>query len=391
MISSTPVPAARPAGPRVLLLTTDPAEADRLAEAIARQLGEAVLTETCLTFDEARECLDHCECLGIATRVALPDVVGERLYHRLRQLAPKTPIVTLAASEERRLANRMSDLGTDDSHVGDRIDADAVARSLSFSLERAKREKAERELSAAKALQQALYPKAGPILPGYDIAGAAFPAEQNCGDYFDFFPLVNDSVGLVVGDVSGHGLAPALFMLQTRAYLRSLADFWYFLDLLNGPELTVGEVLTHVNRHLCQADGEHFVSVFFAQLEPRTRRLTYSAGGHRGYLMHADGSWEPLESTGMLIGMLPGIDIPAAPTFELQPGDLVFVPTDGIEEAANAEGEQFGVERMMETVARMKELPAEQIVRNLHTIVSEFRGNKPLLDDVTAIVLKVGE
>jgi PAS domain S-box-containing protein len=156
----------------------------------------------------------------------------------------------------------------------------------------------ESELQAAEALQQRLYPAAPPPTEGLDIAGATYPAEVTCGDYFDFIPLGDGSLVVAVGDVSGHGLVPALHMVETRAYLRAL--------LLGGTRLS--RCLERLNVLLASdmAEGS-FVSLFLARFQSGGRRLTYASAGHEARLLRADGTAERLANTGLVL-LLAAVD-----------------------------------------------------------------------------------
>ena len=154
----------------------------------------------------------------------------------------------------------------------------AVERELSEAVQRRERKRAEETLRVnqeqfrvAREIQQRLFPKAAPQSGVFDIAGASYPAEATGGDYFDYLSMADGCVGIVVADVTGHGVGPALLMAETRAYLRTLA--------LNGTH--AGDILTRANRVLAEdVDFERFVTVFLARLDPRSQSLDYSSAGH---------------------------------------------------------------------------------------------------------------
>jgi CheY-like chemotaxis protein len=137
------------------------------------------------------------------------------------------------------------------------------------------------KLRLAREVQQRLFPAAPARVPGYDIYGASYPAETTGGDYFDYIPIREGCLGIVVGDVCGHGFGPAMLMAATRAYLRALAL----------TRCGVAEVLGLVNRALAADVAEgHFVTLLLARLDPAARSLTYSSAGHqRGYVLAASG------------------------------------------------------------------------------------------------------
>src|SRR5438270_2942688 len=145
------------------------------------------------------------------------------------------------------------------------------------------------ELRVARRVQQQLFPAGVPPVPGFDIFGVALPAGAAGGDYFDYIPLPGGRLGVVVADVSGHGLGPALLMASTRAYLRALA--------LTHRDL--GETLALANGVLCRDTGDgRFVALLFASLDPGTRSFAYAAAGQPGYLLDASGAVTRLDATG---------------------------------------------------------------------------------------------
>ena len=264
----------------------------------------------------------------------------------------------------------------------------AVERELQDAIERRARKAAERTLLAqeeefrlAREIQQHLFPAAAPVLPGYDLAGSSVPAAATGGDYFDFIPTPSGDVLVVVGDVTGHGLGPALLMADVRAYLRAL--------VLADHKLAT--MLTHARRLLLKDLGlDYFITLFFAQLNPATGMWTYINAGHPpGCLLPATGG-EPHE-------MLPttpalGIDRDEEPLVpkqvQLQNGDVVLLVSDGIIEAWSPDGQEFGEERMLAIVQRERNRPATEIIQALMDAVRAHSGSNVLQDDMTAVVIK---
>jgi PAS domain S-box-containing protein len=247
--------------------------------------------------------------------------------------------------------------------------------------ERALREK-EEQLRVARDIQQRLFPKAAPAMPGYDLAGASYPAEATGGDYFDYLPMLHDGLGIVVGDVTGHGIGPALLMAETRAYLRIVA--------LN--RALVGEVLTRANRVLAEDVGsERFVTVLLARLDAAARTLAYANAGHpAGYVLDRQGSLRmKLKRTGPPLGVRPDTAYADSPKVPLESGDLVLLLTDGFEETMAPDNSFYGAERALEVVRAHQDQPAQDIVAALYASVREFAQGEAQLDDLTVIVLKV--
>ncbi|NUM41701.1 MAG: SpoIIE family protein phosphatase, partial [Leptospiraceae bacterium] len=138
------------------------------------------------------------------------------------------------------------------------------------------------QLKIAKIIQSGLFPQSPPKLAGFDIAGNSYPAEETGGDYFDFIQMLDNTIGLVVGDVSGHGLGPSLLMSSTRAYLRAFC--LNFIDL--------GKILENLNHVLFEdiSDRKRFVTLFLASLDPIEKSILFSSAGHTsGYIIDKDG------------------------------------------------------------------------------------------------------
>ncbi|MCI0746590.1 MAG: SpoIIE family protein phosphatase [Verrucomicrobia subdivision 3 bacterium] len=269
------------------------------------------------------------------------------------------------------------------------MDLGGEPRFVGFIRDITERKRAERELQqskeqfrVAREIQQRLFPKSAPSLPGFDIGGASYPAEATGGDYFDYLPMLNDRMGVVLGDVTGHGVGPALLMAETRAYLRVLA----------GRREDVGEILTRANGVLAEDVGtERFVTLFIARLDPKTRELTYASAGHSaGHLLDASGRVKQLlPRTGIPLGMRADTLYASSAEFALESGDVVVLLTDGVEESLAPDGALFGTERALDIVRQHRERPAQQIVEELYQAVRKFSGGAAQTDDVTAIVVKV--
>ncbi len=240
----------------------------------------------------------------------------------------------------------------------------------------------EEQFRVAREIQQHLFPKAAPQLPGFDIAGASYPAEATGGDYFDYIPMVNDGLGVVVADVTGHGIGPALLMAETRAYLRIVA--------LNRDD--VGEILTRANRVLAEDVGyERYVTLLLARIDAASRQLTFASAGHPpGYVLTPCGEVRlQLKRTGIPLSIKVDTQYVSAPPVTLAPGELVLLLTDGIEEAMSPANEFFGIERTLAVVQAHRDRPAREIVEAIYCAVRDFSQGTPQQDDLTAIVIKV--
>ena len=260
--------------------------------------------------------------------------------------------------------------------VGSHMDITDRKRAEQAMLER------EVELIAAQRIQEHILPNSAPAMPGYEIAGWLLPAAFTAGDYYDYLHMPDGSLGVVVGDVCGHGVGPALLMASISAHLRSF--------VLEHSDL--GETLRHVNTLLCQEMEEgRFVTLLFVQIESASRRLKYVNLGHpSGYVLGHSGDVKAvLQSGGLALAILPDMEFPPSQAVELEPKDIVLLITDGILEARSPGGALFGVERMLEIVRASRDRQASEILQSLQQAVFDFTKLKKPQDDLTAVVIKV--
>lgn len=238
---------------------------------------------------------------------------------------------------------------------------------------------AEEKLQIARDIQIELLPRCAPVMEGFDLAGRSYPAEAVGGDYFDFIPMPDGCVGLVTADVSGHDIGASIFMTQTRAYLRALAR--------TGHEPS--EIIRWLNRFLVE-DGKdrRFVALFFAKLNPQTRKFTYCPVGYMSYLIGRTNVWQKLENGSLPLGILEPGDTVTCGEITLEPDDLFLSFTDGVVEALSPDGTRFGLDRTLGTIVAHRDLPTDKIVDAVYRAIQTFcRGNPPG-DDITILVLK---
>jgi serine phosphatase RsbU (regulator of sigma subunit) len=321
--------------------------------------------------------------------LTLADTPGLSGFLQLYARVPHLPIVVLSNHHDEALAMKAVQGGAQDYLDKTQLTDELLVRSLRYAIERAGREHAEEALRmttakfrVARDIQRRLFPARAPQIAGFEIAGATSPADETGGDFYDFIPMAGGRLGLVVGDVSNHGLGSALLMAETRAYLRALA-----LSLCD-----VGEIMTHANKILtADTAGRHFVTLLFAQLDVERRTFTYAAAGHVAYLCEAASAPRLLESTSLPLGIDEHLVIECGDEIALQQGQELFVCTDGVQEAQSPTREMFGTQRALAVVQDHLDLPAGEIVARLYDAVREHAAGEPLSDDVTVLVLKVCE
>lgn len=238
------------------------------------------------------------------------------------------------------------------------------------------------QLKVAGEIQERLFPEKSPQLDGFDLAGLSMPADSTGGDYYDYLPMVNGDLGIVVGDVTGHGLGAALLMAETRAYLR----------ILTHNRVDVGDILTRANNVIAEdvSFGMH-VTMMFLRLELQSRRLFYNNAGHPdGFILDRNGEVRRrICSQAMPLGIFPGTEYVSCESLELQSGDMVVALTDGFLEAQNIQGEEFGEDRVLSIIRENLECPAGEIVKSVFDATKSFVKNMPITDDWTLVIMKV--
>jgi serine phosphatase RsbU (regulator of sigma subunit) len=261
------------------------------------------------------------------------------------------------------------------------IERKAHEREMTEAQERWEQERLREEIRLARQIQQKLFPVAALPSASFDISGASYPAEATGGDYFDYIPMCDGGLGVVIGDVSGHGFGPALLMAELRAYLRAL--------LLTRAD--VGEIVGLLNRALADDAPEgHFATLLLARLEPVTCAVVYASAGHTpGYILNPAGEVRSvLQSTGMPLAVLADGDFPTVAVPPLEPGELLLLLTDGTVEAHGPDEKQFGIGRVLDVVRAHRRHSARVIVDTLYGEVRDFCGALSQLDDITVIVIK---
>ena len=235
----------------------------------------------------------------------------------------------------------------------------------------------QNELDVASKIQQSILPTEFPRHEDYEISANMEPARNVGGDFFDVLRLDRGRVGLAVADVSDKGVPAALFMMSSRTLLKGAA-----IGTSNP-----GEVLQEVNELLdAENEAAMFVTVLYAVYDPETGHLTYANGGHNTpLLIHPDGSSDEFPLTGgIALGVAPGLEY-EHDSVTVAPGDTVFLYTDGVTEAMNGEGEEFGMDRLRDTFAAARPKSAEEANAAVFAAVSEFAGDTPQSDDITCM------
>ena len=253
-------------------------------------------------------------------------------------------------------------------------------RRAFFETARQQRDELRREIELAADVQRNLLARNRPPQDQWDIAARTYPLNTVGGDYYDFLPVGDGRLGVVIADVAGKGLPAAMLMPAVKIALRAIT----------GQKDRIDNALGDLNQNFYQAcDRANYTTLFFCTLEPKSRVLRYSNGGHNpALLLRKSGSLEWLADGGTPIGLLPDVRYE---TFEvpIESGDVLVLYTDGVTEAENTAGEQFGEDRLAATLKTYRDASAKAIVAQIKTAVDQFRHGAALVDDLTLIVIKL--
>jgi phosphoserine phosphatase len=256
----------------------------------------------------------------------------------------------------------------------------AIKRQMLMD-EAAAKQRLERDLNIARDIQQRSLPQRQLDLPGFDVAGWNKPADETGGDCYDFHMLEDGRLSVMIADATGHGIGPALIVLQCRSLIRAMAHLGEGLP----------KIAQQVNHLLCEdLPADRFVTACFGLLDLETRELNYISAG-QGPLFHYQAASDTVHqyiATGLPMGILEDGPYELGETIRFEPGDMFLLMTDGFIEWCRHDGEQFGDERLAELLRLHKGESSEELIRTIHRSVLEFSAGSPQADDLTALLIK---
>jgi serine phosphatase RsbU (regulator of sigma subunit) len=376
---------------RVLFVDDDP----NILAAFRRQLRKQVDIETVPSGSEG---LDAIRSKGpfsvVVTDYCMPEMNGIEFLKRVQEMAPETVRMLLTGSADLDAAIQAVNQGNIFRFLTKPCSTEALTEAVLTGMKKYRRSHKERKfnkrtrrwLEQAMDIQQSLMPSANPSVDGLDIAGRSIFCDQTGGDYYDYFEkhsAEDHRIGVVVGDVSDHGLPSALLMTTARAFLRENA----------GRGGSVSSIVGSVNRQLSrdiQASG-HFMTLFYAEIDLRAEGIRWVRAGHDPGILYdpRSGSFEELAGQG---GLPLGVFEEAV--YEeyhraLAPGQVVAIGTDGIWEACNSQGLMFGKQRLQKVVCEHAGRTSAEIVHEVLEALKQFLLPMDIQDDATLVVVKV--
>ena len=343
---------------------------------------------------EAVEFLNKDESIDmVISDINMPQMDGLTLLEQISEINPNIRSVIVSAYGDmkniRTAMNRGAfDFVTKPLDFGDlRVTIERTLRHMEEWREalssRDKLVALQNELDVASGIQQSILPTVFPSRDDYQIYASMEPARNVGGDFFDVVRLDGNRVGLAIADVSDKGVPAALFMMSSRTWMKGAA--------ISSPE--PGTVLGEVNA-LLHEDNETqmFVTVLYAVYDPETGEFTYASGGHDApLLVHSDGSSELLPLTGgIALGIVSDLAY-GQNSVVLDHGDTLVLYTDGVTEAMNGEGEQFGIERLRKVFSDRAPKDANEAAHKIFEAVNTFADGAAQSDDITCLTLRRSE
>ncbi len=250
----------------------------------------------------------------------------------------------------------------------------------------------EHDLQIAREVQQQLFPAEVPEVPGLKLYGVCKPARGVSGDYYDFLPIGNDRLGIVLGDVSGKGISAALIMsavqsiIRTRLYTYSSSD-----GRGDSSGLSTADFFGQLNQQMFEnTPEEKYATCFYALYDAATRRMVYTNAGHPAPVLFRNGRTVKLDVGGTPLGLISPMTYHEA-ELTLEPGDMLVAFSDGLTESENSFEEEFGEERLIEAIQRVQGYSLERLVNEIYRSIEEWTGSKEPQDDMTLIVARTSD
>lgn len=321
-----------------------------------------------------------------AQPIISPDVLNDPVYINARRETRSEMVAPIISNSE---VIGVFDLESDELNAYSDDDLQILlmlASQVAIIIEKVKlheqlveKKRLEGQLEVARQVQLELLPSGDPELPGYDISAYNYPTEEVSGDYYDWVRIYEDQIGLVIADVSGKGVPAALLMAFLRASLRAATHIGY------APQISMAKV----NYLLWESiERNQFITAFYGILDTGNRTLAYANAGHNPpLLLKANGSERFIERGGLPLGMFRDTRYHQY-YLPIEPGEVLVLYTDGVTEATNPVGEEFGRERLTKAVREAANLPARDLINSVQAEVLKWTDGKGASDDITFFVIK---
>ena len=279
--------------------------------------------------------------------------------------------------------------------TGNRDQLEAMAGSfnkmsdsiLTLMRQVSEKQRLEKEIEIAREVQAKLFPQKLPSFRGFQLAAACLPARQVSGDYYDFIPSGTNVFDVVIGDISGKGISAALLMASLQSTIRTIVSY----QTIAPGEASVSRSVAEINRQLYhQTSPDKFATLVLSRFDAKDFTLTYCNAGHNPPLIISDHSIRHLSRGGMVAGLFEDPEYDEE-TVQLNPKDVVMYYTDGIVEAEDPNGEQFGEDRLAELLINNSFLTADDLQALILDQLSCWVAGGDQRDDMTVVLVKIGE
>ena len=361
---------------------------------LKRQLRNQFNIETALSGKEALKIIEtNGPYAVVVSDFLMPVMNGIELLSRVRDTSPETVRMMLTGSSDMKTAIKAVNEGNIFQFHLKPCSADILGQAIKTGLEKYRKtirghmqlNKVKDSLAYAGEVQRTLIPAAAPVADGFDFAGKTIWCDETGGDYYDFIECGEwdqGKIGIVVGDVSGHGVSSALLMTTARASLR---------------ERILGEggpacVIPDVNKRIVRDTGElgFFITLFYAEIDVKSKYFRWVRAGHEPAILYDSNreSFEDLTGQGLPLGVSEDA-VYEESVKHINPGQVILVGTDGIKEPCNAKGEMFGKNRLKKIIRNNAQKSAKEIIDTVIDTLEHFRFPLETEDDITLVVIKV--
>ncbi|MCA9246589.1 MAG: fused response regulator/phosphatase [Planctomycetales bacterium] len=366
---------------RRLIVEDSEDDALLIQECLAEAASLAYESTRSETLAGALQILDREYVDVVLLDLGLPDSQGLQALDTMRAAFRSVPIVVLTGVNDADIGVAAIQRGAQDflTKAKAQSDSELLVRAIVYAIERRRMEVRDAEMAAVRDIQKRLFPTKAPSVRGFDISGICHPVNSAGGDYFDFLALPDGQLGIVVADVSGHGLGPALVMAELRAYIVGMLNVGRSVD----------EVLATANRLLfAETSSDIFVTLFLLRLDPIQKNCRWIGAGHNALRVAADGRCEELVATTLPLAVKPRLEVVPSPTISLATGDTLVLCTDGVCEAFSESGETFGMHRAKAILQEHRSSSSLDTANALFRAARAYGGNREQTDDMTIVVVK---
>jgi serine phosphatase RsbU (regulator of sigma subunit) len=362
---------------------------------LKRQLRNQFNVDTALSGEDAlKQVLENGPYAVIVSDFMMPGMNGIEFLSRVKKSNPDTVRMMLTGTADMPTAIRAVNEGSIFQFHPKPCPADTLCQAIQSAIGEYRKVTSDQRqlndfkfsLAQASKVQQKLMPKSNPQADGFDIAGRSIWCDETGGDYYDFlYPAANGHkrIGIVVGDVTDHGMPSALLMTTARAFLR---------ERVNTSPSDCAAIISDVNKRLVQDIEELnlFMTMFYSEIDIKGKIIRWVKAGHEPAILYTPetDSHELLAGEGLPLGVIEDAVYKESQK-QINSGQIILIGTDGIKEAIDTHGEMFGNERLLNVIRDDAEQPASEILDKVFKSLNDFRHPLEPDDDETLVVIKV--